>query len=238
MSETLLGIAAGIVAIGVAVMLGIYITIGPELAMHRENWELARILVPSITSIMGWLITIWWALRQVNISAEKNRQLQREMLESNENIRVLDKVIESHWELEERLHALSHQVGLMKINAEYKMAKLTAPDLKKIFDESGEHYASMLSAMTKLRFYLIRMFAYEIELKSYDAILDTLEENFRGTETAWHKYQLAAAKYLQDEDIEIDELCNSTVEVINVINSVIENRTKAIVDVSMQARNH
>lgn len=84
MNHIWLGVFAGFVLLGLWALMGLTIFHGQDLVMHRENWELAQILVPSMISIIGWLVTIWWALRQIEISSEKNRQLQHEALQSSE----------------------------------------------------------------------------------------------------------------------------------------------------------
>lgn len=133
----LLGFAAVIVALGIVTLMGMFIFLGGDLVMHRKNWELARILVPSIVSITGWLVTIWWALRQVDIASKSNRSLQHEMLQSNEKIKVIDSVILAYIDINKSLHKIKRSINNLKTNIEFKNKGQSRPNLAGVIVKSG-----------------------------------------------------------------------------------------------------
>ncbi|MCK4842681.1 MAG: hypothetical protein KAT04_12495, partial [Methylococcales bacterium] len=209
---------AGIIALGVATLMGLTIIHGEDLVMQRENWELARILIPSIVSVFGWLVTIWWALRQVEISSQRNRTLQHEMLQSNEKIKVVDSVILTYIELNKSLHKIQSCVNNLKTNIDFKSQGKSNPNLGDIFQDSGNAYSEMYENIEALKFNLARLSPYRIDVKESVRFIVRIRECFSG-ESIWYSYQEQAAEHLQDEE-------NSYEELFTTIDTVSSNCTE------------
>lgn len=200
-----LGILAGVVALGVVVLMGLTIFHGKTLVMQRENWELARILIPSIVSILGWLVTIWWALRQVEISSQKNRNLQYEMLQSSERIKVVYSVISTYIEINKSFHKIQRYINNFKANIELKKEGKNNPDLASIFHKSGNAYSEMFENIESLKFSLARLPPYGVDNQEGIDFIKKTFECFSG-KFIWYTYQVKAAEYLQNEEGSIEEL--------------------------------
>ena len=225
-----LGIAAGIIALGVATLMGFTIIHGEELVMNRRNWELSRILVPSIVSIIGWLVTIWWALRQVEISAQRNRNLQHEMLQSNEKIKVIDSVVIAYMEMNKSLHKINSLVETLKVNIDFKDEGKSNPDLVDIFHSCGEAYNEMYENKEILFFNLVRLRALKINSEETITFLVNIDEHFAGPSSVWVEYQIQAAEYLQDEGSDDSKLF-STIDTISANCLNLRKEALAVVNV-------
>ncbi|MCC6924000.1 MAG: hypothetical protein IT525_13235 [Nitrosomonas sp.] len=200
MNHTWLGVFAGFVLLGIWVLMGLTIFHGKDLVMQRENWELARILVPSMISIIGWLVTIWWALRQIEISSDKNRQLQCEMLQSNEKIKVIDATILAYMEINKALHKIRYIIVNLKINIESKVQRKNNPDLSQIFNDSGNAYSELFVCIENLQFNLIRLTPHGISLEKGSNFIHEIHKYF-SNQSPWLTYQEQATAYFQDESI-------------------------------------
>jgi len=225
-----LGIAAGIIALGVATLMGFTIIHGEELVMNRSNWELSRILVPSIVSIIGWFVTIWWALRQVEISAQRNRNLQHEMLQSNEKIKVIDSVVIAYMELNKSLHKIDSRVNKLKLNIEFKNEGKSNPDLVYLFHSCGEAHNEMYENKEILLFNLVRLRALKINSEETITFLVNIDEHFAGPSSVWVEYQTQAAEYLQNEGSDDSKLF-STIDTISANCNNLRKEALAVVNV-------
>lgn len=205
MNHTWLGVFAGFVVLGLWALMGLTIFHGRDLVMHRENWELAQILVPSMISVVGWLVTIWWALRQIEISSEKNRQLQQEALQSSEKIKAIDAVIVAYVNVDKSLHRIERTVHNMKNNINFKLEGKNNPDLTVIFRESCDAYSELFTCIDYLQFNLIRLTPYDLAINESFEFIDNVHEKF-SNQSPWLTYQEASAIYLLDEDSGHEEL--------------------------------
>jgi len=207
-----LGVAAGIIAAGVAVMMGMFVVLGGDIVIHRANWELANILVPSIVSIFGWLVTIWWALRQVEISSERNRKLQHEMLTSNEKIKAIDSVTSVFIEINSSIHKIQSSIQNFKTNIEYKKKGKSNPDLTLIFQDSNTSYSELFINLETLKFNLTRLPAYHIKIDQSVKFITDIYDRFSG-DSVWQNYQTESAIYIQNQSINDETLFEAILKV-------------------------
>lgn len=205
MIYTWLGFFVGLILVGLWVLMGLTIFHGKDLVMQRQNWELAQIIVPSMISVAGWLVTIWWALKQVEISSEKNRQIQHEILQSGEKIKVIDSIVLAYIDVDMALHKVQRTIMSLKINIEFKMQAKSHPDLSLIFQESGDAYVGLFSALDNLKFNLVRLIPYDIEVEGCFDFIDNVGKKFTN-QSVWLTYQEQAAAYLKDETSGHEEL--------------------------------
>ncbi len=205
MNHTWLGVFVGFVLLGLGVLMGLTIFHGQDLVMQRENWELAQILVPSTISIVGWMVTIWWALRQIEISSEKNRQLQHETLQSNEKIKAIDAIIVAYVDINKSLHKIKSTAHNLKTNIDFKEQGKANPDLHSLFHESGNAYSELFECIAYLQFNLIRLIPYGIHTNESFDFIDEVQKNF-SKQSPWLTYQENAASYLQNENSGHEEL--------------------------------
>lgn len=230
MYHTWLGVAAGIVSIGVVALIGLTIFNGQDLVMQRQNWELARILVPAMVSVLGWFITIWWAIRQIDISAEKNRKLQYEMIQSNEKIKIMDSVIKAFIDINRSLHKIQASVSNFKTNIISKREGKNNPDLGKLFEDSGSAYSEMFENVEVLKFNLARLSPYGIDLKKSIDFIVEVHTRF-SNKSDWLAYQEESSKFFDDEDeswesmvgllekvsVNCDELCKLGIATVKLM---------------------
>lgn len=203
MSYGWLGVAAGIVALGIATMIGMTIFMAPDLAMNRDNWELARVLIPAMVSVVGWFVTIWWALRHIEISSERNRSLQREVLLSSDKIAALDSVIDSFVFINKEIHRIGRSVNNLKLNIEYRAKGFSNPDLLVLFSESNEAYSALFENLEVLKFRLMRLPYYGVKVDAATDFIDDVIGSFSAG-SDWEAYQREAASYLNNPIDESD----------------------------------
>lgn len=199
MHYTWLGIVTGVIAIGIATLIGLTIIHGGALVMQRENWELARVLIPAIVSVLGWLVTIWWALRHVEISSEKNRALQYEMLQSNEQLKIKDSVIVAFVEINKSLSRIERYLQNLRTNIEFKKQGKNNPALVDIFHSANEAYSELFEGIDTLGFNLVRLQSYQLSIGDSLNFIQNIQTCFSG-DSVWYSYQEYGAAHLQQED--------------------------------------
>lgn len=58
------------------------------------DMQVLQLVVPSLLTVIGWLIAAWWAIEQVNTAHEKNAQLQSELLNESHRRDIARELIE------------------------------------------------------------------------------------------------------------------------------------------------
>lgn len=235
MNKIWLGVAAVIIALGVATLMGLSIFLGGDLVMHRENWELARIFVPSIVSVIGWLVTIWWALKQVDIASKRNRELQYEMLQSNEKIKAIDSVILAYIKINKSLNQIRRHADNFKHNIEFKNAGKSTPDLTSFFHNSGNSFSEMLENLETLKFRTVRLAQYGITMNKNLDFLDDIHSSFSG-KSDWLNYQEQAALYFNNEN-HYDDLFLSIDTVSENCNKLCEDALNNVASINTRNKN-
>lgn len=208
-----LGIAAGIVAAGVAVMMGMFIVYGGEILIHRSNWELARVLIPTITSVLGWLITIWWAFRQFKLISEENRNLSYEMLRSNDRLKVIDALIEQLAGLKTALHEVSVRTGRFGMNLRLQEEEGHPADLRTILKDSGDAYNELFRAIQDTQIQLVRLHQFNIPTEKTTEVFSSIYALLNGRDSKWGQFQLTASSMIQDQLVDNDDLVNLAEEI-------------------------
>ena len=212
MKYTWLGYAAGIVTVGVATTTANLILLGGEIVIHRQNWELARVLVPVIISVLGWLVTIWWALRQLEISSDKNRAIQHEILTSNEKTKAIDSVISACININDSIHKIQIAVGNFKTNIEFKEKGKTNPNFSEIFIDSNLAYSELFSNIEALTLNLARAKQHKVDIDKSVEFINKVDSCFQG-KSVWYKYQEEASVYLQNTSTQHDDLFSAIAEI-------------------------
>ena len=81
-----------------------------------DDYNLWPLIIPSALTIIGWVVTAIWAIKQVSIAHEKNRELQHEILKQSIKDNLSKEFINLCMDITKSIRYLQETVSFVSLN--------------------------------------------------------------------------------------------------------------------------
>ena len=204
--------------------------------MTNTGIQTIQIVVPSVLTVIGWLVAAWWALEQVKVAHEGNAKLQRQLLNENHRRVVANELIEIYKSLTRAGNNFSQAIFSFSLNHGFEQNGLVdgvTINAGNLVAPVNESYNQMSEEIARLDMWLK---VSEGQLPDTSALSRAIndfrlvfsangnEEDFKHNK--WPGYQGLLAAYQSDQDISNDRLSEISSEMSAAIQRVITQLTE------------
>lgn len=84
--------------------------------MKPDDYNFWFLIIPSILTVAGWIFTAIWAIKQVSIAHEKNRELQHEILKQSIKNNLSNEFINLCMNITKSIRYLQETVSFVGLN--------------------------------------------------------------------------------------------------------------------------
>lgn len=202
-----------------------------------ENPELVvlQVVVPSVLTVIGWLVAAWWALEQVKTAHEGNAKLQRQLLNESHRRAIAFELIEIYKSLTRAGNNLNQAIFSLSLNHSFEQEGFVEDitiNAKNLVLPVNEAYNQMAEEIARLDIWL-RISKDQIpDVSVLSEAIDDFrlvfsangnEEDFKHNQ--WTGYQGILAAYQSGKPISHESLSVVSGNLIEAIHSVTDKLT-------------
>ena len=119
--------------------------------------ETMQVIIPSVITVIGWFVTAWWALRQVDRAHEKNSVLQKQLVRDSHQRELAKEVIDIYKCIARSGNLLVQSISSFAVNYSFQQGKLMGKfelDSVSLIPKINEAYSSLSEDITRLAMWL------------------------------------------------------------------------------------
>jgi hypothetical protein len=195
-----------------------------------------EILIQPALTVIGWILAAIWAVRQINITYEKNLELQERLLDEEHKKKIAEDLFEIYSKVSRALDVLKNKGSSLSINLYLEEGGLS-PEIKisalTLVQPVNDSYNDFCEKIFSLRIWL-NVYRDSLDNPSgLEHAIDKFNDQISAMNTKlaghpWLKYQAALAVYQSGKGTNVaDYVGKAWSEVNDALETIFSELTKA-----------
>lgn len=200
------------------------------------NLEIIKLVLPSLLTVIGWLLAAWWAIEQVNLAHEKNIKLQKDLMNESHRRDIARELIAIYKSITQSGNDLRQAMTLFQINHILETddgVEGVSFNARNLVSPINDAYNKLSQEITRLDMWLKVAGKH---LPDPEHLLDAISEFHRvfsfgsGDDGAqqgllWSRYQSLLAVYQSELEVSDQKFADVATEINASIALIFENLT-------------
>ncbi len=196
------------------------------------GYNFLSLIIPSTLTVIGWI----WAVKQVNLAHEKNRELQHEIMKQSIKDSLYKEFVRLYSDIAESIMPLVYDINHVSINMavdEQKTNSKLTFGWRDLFDKLNQSYAELGKNIDKLEIWLDASSEFIPNSSEIYAIITEYENDFTtaNAQGAWPIFQATFAGIISREKPNIklyQERSRKVVESLMSLRTKLKESAKAV----------
>ncbi len=193
--------------------------------MEKDN--LLPLIVPSALTVIGWIFTALWAVKQVNIAHKKNRNLQHEILRQSIKDNLSKEFINLYLDIAKSIIDLRSMLGFVSLNMdldEQMTNKQITFGWRESFEKINHAYSTLCKNIDHLEIWLDVSSKYIPNSNEIYTVINEFKVNFIAPSArTWFPFQKTLAVIQVRNQPDVKEYRKTGEPVNQSLNSILSN---------------
>lgn len=188
----------------------------------EKDYNLLLLLVPSALTVIGWIFTALWAVKQVNIAHEKNRALQHEILKQSIRDNLFKEFINLYSDVAKSIMDLRNTINFVDLNMtldEQLNSKKVIFGWRGSIEKINQAYSILCKNIDSLEIWLDASGEYIPNATEIYTIINEVKVNFNSN--AWLPFQRTLAVIQIKNQPDVKEYRKTSELVVQSLNNVL-----------------